>query len=127
MEWDKFVKVFGLALLAAVLVSGRVVLAEEMDDDENMKGSIAVATGTAKTAFVKLAKVTFAQAMNAALTAVPGQVLDGELQNEKGSLVYDFEIVDAKGSLFNVMIDAGSGKVMEADKEGGSNAMEEAK
>lgn len=118
---DKSGKIFGLALLVVVLTFAKVSFAEEMDDDDTMKSSVSVAVGLKGAALLKYAKVNFVQALNVALKAVPGNVLDGELQNEKGSLVYDFEIVDAKGNLFNVIVDAGNGKLMEAEKEGASN------
>jgi uncharacterized membrane protein YkoI len=107
-------RIMGL-LLVAVLAVGSLAYGQEDDDDAPMKGSIAVAKGTSKENLVKLAKITFQAALNAALKKVPGSVVDGELQTENDTLVYDFEIVTAGGKLANVVVDAGNGAILDAD------------
>lgn len=62
--------------------------------------------------FPAMAKITMAQAMEAALTAVPGQVLKAELDDEKGFLVYEIEVVTANKTVMKVTVDAGDGKVL---------------
>ncbi len=62
--------------------------------------------------FPALAKLTPAQAVHKALTAVHGQMLKTELENENGFLVYRVEVVTADKAIVAVKVDAGSGKVL---------------
>ena len=64
-----------------------------------------------------LAKITFEQALKAALAAVPGSALKGELEVEEGNLVYSFEILNAQKKVMEVEIDAGTGKVLDIDED----------
>src|SRR5882724_1685170 len=62
-----------------------------------------------------LAKISFQDAMSAAVTAVPGKVISGELDVDEGNLEYDFEIIDSEKKVMDVSIDAGNGKVLDVD------------
>ena len=64
-----------------------------------------------------LAKISFESALKAALTAVSGQVIKGELENEDGILMYSFEIVGANKAITEVEVDAGNGKVLATEDE----------
>lgn len=64
-----------------------------------------------------LAKINFNDAMAAALTEVPGNIIKAELEIEDGNLQYSFEIVSADKSLTEVEVDAGNGKILDKDKE----------
>ena len=64
-----------------------------------------------------LAKISFEQALKAALGGAPGAVIKAELEIEDGNLVYSFEIVGSDKSITEVEIDAGTGKVLGKDKE----------
>ena len=64
-----------------------------------------------------LAKVTFEQALQAALAAVPGSALKGELEVEDGNLLYSFDILSAKKKVMEVEVDAGTGKVLDIDED----------
>lgn len=64
-----------------------------------------------------LAKISFDDARRAALAAVPGAVILGELEVEDGNLQYSFDIVGADKSITEVEIDAGDGKVLATDKD----------
>ena len=64
-----------------------------------------------------LAKISFDDARRAALAAVPGAVILGELEVEDGNLQYSFDIVGADKSVTEVEIDAGDGKVLATDKD----------
>jgi uncharacterized membrane protein YkoI len=74
------------------------------------------------------AKVSLADAEAAALRAVPGTIVDHELEEEKGSTVYSFEILPngaREGEEKEVLIDASSGAVVavqndseESDEDG---------
>jgi uncharacterized membrane protein YkoI len=66
-----------------------------------------------------MAKITLAQARQAAVRARPGVITDQELERERGGtgLRYSFDI-RSKGRTFEVGVDARSGKVLENDAEG---------
>ena len=66
-----------------------------------------------------MAKVSLAQARNAALRAHPGVITDQELEKEGGGtgLRYSFDIKNA-GKTFEVGVDARTGKVLENKAEG---------
>ena len=64
-----------------------------------------------------LAKVSFQQALTAALAATPGSVIKAELEVEDGNLMYSFEIVGPDKKITEVEIDAGNGKVLAIDKD----------
>lgn len=72
-------------------------------------------------ALAKLAKITPAQAKDAALKAYPGTADKVELENENGSVVYAVAVHTATGQL-DVKVDAGNGTVLaaESDNEGGA-------
>ena len=63
-----------------------------------------------------LAKISFQEALAAAVAAYPGQVISGELGVADGNLQYDFEIIGADKKVMDVSIDAGNGKVLDIDE-----------
>ena len=67
----------------------------------------------------KLASVTILQAREAALKAHPGQIIDEELEKEKGGsgLRYSF-VIKAGAAKYEVGVDAKTGKVLENAAEG---------
>lgn len=70
-----------------------------------------------------LAKIDRAAAEKAALEAAPGEVKETELDNENGSVVYSVEVAGKDGKSQEVIVDAGSGKVLAAqqDEEDGAD------
>ena len=69
--------------------------------------------------FAKQAKVTIDQARTITLQARTGTITDEELEHEKGGsgLRYSFDI-KSDGAVYEVGVDAQSGKVLENKKEG---------
>ena len=88
---------------------------EQKDDDD--ESSAAKTARMAKLA--KEAKITMEQARAIALKRVPGTITEEDLERERGTLQYAFDIKDASGKVFDVEIDAKTGKVLKAaeDKE----------
>lgn len=80
--------------------------ADDNDDDENLS-----ADDRAKM------KVPLEEARAIALKRVAGEVLDAELEKEKGQLQYAFDICDASGKIWDVEIDAITGAVLQADED----------
>lgn len=67
-----------------------------------------------------LAKITASEAEQAALAKFPGgMVLQTELDNESGCLVYSVEIQTA-GGVVDVKVDAGNGQVLHVERGGDS-------
>ena len=65
------------------------------------------------------AKITIDRARSIALEARPGTITDEELEKEKGGsgLRYSF-VIKSGGALYEVGVDAETGKVLESAKEG---------
>jgi peptidase YpeB-like protein len=68
-------------------------------------------------------KVDQAAAEEAALSAVPGEVKETELEREGGAAIYEVEVAGKDGRLHEVAVDAGDGRVLgqETDDEGSDN------
>ena len=64
-----------------------------------------------------LAKIDQAAAEKAALDAVPGQVVETELENENGFVVYGVEVQSDDGTITDVKVDAGDGTVLAQEAE----------
>ena len=115
-----------LSCLAAIcflaLVSVSAVSAASKEKEKSfpekapVRGSIRVKGKPNALERAALAKISFQDAMNAAVAAVPGKVISGDLAVDEGNLEYDFEIIDAKKKLMAVSIDAGNGKVLDVDE-----------
>lgn len=86
--------------------------------EPNYIGSIKVTDTNAKdeagesAALQGLAKISQAEAEKSALTKVQGTVVNTNLENENGYLVYAVSIKDAQGKTNEVKIDAGNGSVL---------------
>ena len=91
-------------------------------------GWAAVAGAAGKTdqaALMKEAKVTEAKAREIALKQAPGTVKSSELEKEKGTLVWSFDIANEKGGgITEVLVSAIDGHVVETKAE---TAKDEAK
>lgn len=70
-----------------------------------------------RSSFPDLAKVSPVDAVKAALSAINGKLLKLELQNEKGFLVYDIELVGLEKEIVEILVDAGSGEVLSIQRE----------
>jgi hypothetical protein len=73
-------------------------------------------------ALAKLAKITSAQAEQAALAKFPGATIQKiSLDDENGSLVYSVELTDASKAAQEVKVDAGNGTVLAVEAGGADN------
>ncbi len=63
------------------------------------------------------AKITEAQAKEAALKAKPGKVTEVELEKEDGVVVYSVDITATDGKMFDVAVNANTGKVLKVEAE----------
>lgn len=114
------------ALVASLVITG--VSFAKSNDNEIHNGTIKLGN-QAEADFPALAKLSFNQALQKALSEVPGHILKADLGDENGFLFYDIEVVKADNSIVDIKVDAGSGKVVamlqdKADKEGNENGNE---
>ena len=96
--------VSALFLIAIFAVGSFNVAAQEKEEKQNAK-------------LAKQAKITMAQAREAALNAAPGKVESEELEKEKGKLVYSFDIRNSRGTISEVWVDAKTGAVVSNTEE----------
>jgi uncharacterized membrane protein YkoI len=74
-----------------------------------------------KPGLLKRAKISADSATKLAVAAVPnGRVTKGEIEEEKGKLIYSFDIkVPGKGGIEEIHIDPATGAVVGREHEGG--------
>lgn len=58
------------------------------------------------------AKITLVQAVSAAEAQAGGKATKAELEGERGTLVFDIEVVTPDNKVFDVKVDAANGKVL---------------
>lgn len=63
------------------------------------------------------AKVSMEEAIATAKAKFPGQVLEAELENEHGQVVYEIEIASTTGTVTEITVDAQSGDVLGSEIE----------
>ena len=90
-------------------------------------GGFTIANAQGQAALAKQAKITQDEAINAALEKVPGTVEEVELEDEKGTIVYEIELVSTDGTEHEVEVDAQTGEVLkvEADDDDEENEEED--
>lgn len=72
-----------------------------------------------------LATLTPQQAEQAALAAVPGSMVETDLDDENGWVVYSVEVNGADGTVTEVVIDAGNGAVLAQQAEDAGDPADE--
>lgn len=85
---------------------------EQEEQEENDRGEAAESAQLSA-----LAKISAEQARAAALARVSGTVLDSELDNENGNVVYSVEIRKADRSVVDIKVDAGTGQVLHIETD----------
>jgi uncharacterized membrane protein YkoI len=88
-----------------------------------------VTVRAAKPGYLQEARISADSATGVALTRIPGgQVLEAELEREKGRLVYSFDILVAgRPGLEEVLVSASSGEVIAVSHESPADEAKEAK
>ena len=94
-------------------INGSVAAPPETDEATETPESEAAEAEQLKS----LAKIDQAAAEKAALDAVPGQVVETELENENGFVVYGVEVQSDDGTITDVKVDAGDGTVLAQEAE----------
>ena len=84
--------------------------------------SVHASKGTAQKDLEAMAKVSQEDAQRAALKTFPAsahtEIVESELEQERGCVVYSFDVkVDGKSGVDEVLVDAGTGKVLSRKHE----------
>jgi uncharacterized protein HemX len=96
----------GAAILAILALGGGVAIAAQQQGPEEPK-------------------VDRAAAEEAALSTVPGEVRETELEREGGSSVYEVEVAGKDGDLHEVTVSASDAKVLGQETEGDEGSEED--
>jgi uncharacterized membrane protein YkoI len=83
------------------------------DDDEESEAS----QKANQEKYAKMAKITMDRARAIALKEKAGTITGQELEKEHGKLLYSFDIRDAAGKVFDVEVDAKTGKVLRVEED----------
>jgi uncharacterized membrane protein YkoI len=133
---DRRKLIIGGAAVILTLGAGGVAIAAQQGEEFIKGGSIAVPAGSGEEKEASeneanenetneaaeneaegqnldgLARIDRTAAERAALDAVPGEVREVELESENGFVVYEVEVAANDGTLHEVVVDAGNGKVL---------------
>jgi uncharacterized membrane protein YkoI len=90
---------FGIALAAAALLASGSLHADSRDHDE-------VRHAVEKGEIRPLANI-----LDSVRQKLPGEVIKVGVEREKGRWIYELRVIDDKGRLFEVKVDARSGEV----------------
>jgi len=88
-------------------------------------GGFTIANAQGQAALAKQAKITQDEAINAALEKVPGTAGEVELEDEKGTIVYEIELVSTDGTEHEVEVDAQTGEVLKVEADDDENEEED--
>lgn len=80
-------------------------------------GSVKVSKKTPRWQQVEMARFSASEAMAIALKAVPGAVVELELEVDDGALVYEIVVVAKDHSVVELEIDAGTGEILERETD----------
>ncbi|MCX5105810.1 PepSY domain-containing protein [Streptomyces sp. NBC_00264] len=95
------------AVTAAVLVGGTAATAVAFADDDSHDRETRSSVKSGDTA-----RTGVAEAVTAAVKAVPGTVTEAELDDEDGGLVWELDVYGSDKVWHDVTVDAGNGKVL---------------
>jgi len=104
-----------VAGLAAALLGGPVFAQNaptQTTQEPTYACSIKVPPGTRDSGVKALAKMSGAQARQAAVAALPGTALRAQIENENGCAVYSVKIKSADSKIHKIKVDAGTGAVV---------------
>lgn len=97
----------GMAVIAAaVLASAGTVWSDSKEGKKMSKAEMAAGV-----------KVTIDQAIKAASDKAPGKVIEAEIEQKHGKIVWEVEVVTAEGKVLEVHVDADSGAVIDTEEK----------
>lgn len=93
-------------LMGAALLLGAAVAPVAADDEAEMR-AVSLAAGL----------ITPEQAIERALAAKPGTVVDVDLDHKRGKHYYEVEIIDAQGIEWEIDVDAKGGEIRRTKRD----------
>lgn len=104
MRLNRFLAGLAIVLAAATLLAATLLPAAARDRDEVRRDDVrrAVENGEIK---------SLAEILEAVSGKLPGEIAGVEIEHEDGRWRYEFRVVDGKGRLFEVYIDASNGAI----------------
>ncbi|APW65757.1 hypothetical protein LPB137_07765 [Poseidonibacter parvus] len=121
-----FVKsLIGLSLIGSVALANDIELDDEKKDLE-IKSSIQVNDDISENEEKSYAKIDVNEVINILRKEESGKIINVELENEDGNLVYKAEVIKDNQSI-DFIVDAGNGKILhkEVDKKDKSDKEDE--
>jgi len=111
-------KTLTAVIIAGALTAGSFVAGESfaIDVHNEVKAGSILTTNHSESEFPNLSIISYARAVETALRAVNGKLLDIGLEDDNGFLVWEVEIVGPGGMENVVKIDAGDGRVLAAGR-----------
>jgi uncharacterized membrane protein YkoI len=116
--------VFFACALTAFIAGARVEVAAEAHRNHfnrernwNTRPAESAKKSQKQEALAREAKISIEQAREIALKRAPGKIESGELERERGRLVYSFDIRNAKGTITEVQVSAVTGKIVSVKHE----------
>ncbi len=106
-------------LLPAVLLFSPITphpARAENEHEAKIEGSIAIRNQSVIKA-ARLSKISSDKAMQIAVAKAPGRVIKSAIENEDGYLIYAIKTESKSGVRTEVLIDAGTGKVLDTQVE----------
>ncbi len=110
----------GLACAAIIISGAGISGAGEMSYHSTIQ-----VNNVSEAKYAGMAKISLEAAVNTARQQIPGEVLQAELENENGSLIYGVEIVKPDHSTVDVKIDAGNGRILKTEEGQNDNRDQE--
>ncbi|MBI2240861.1 MAG: PepSY domain-containing protein [Magnetospirillum gryphiswaldense] len=96
-----------LALAAALMLAPALTHADEADHDR------------ARRALEEGRILPLRDILNRAEAEVPGQMIEAELEDEHGQLVYEIKVLGKDGRVVKLIYDAGSGQLLKKRQKDG--------
>jgi uncharacterized membrane protein YkoI len=81
-----------------------VVELEDVSDDEKVR-------------WARATKISVTDAIRAATTRVPGQVIEAALHSIRGRLLYEIEVVTADGKVVELYVDPQTGRLVDSGEK----------
>jgi len=101
-----------LGLLTSVAVANDIETNDDDGKDMEIRSSVQIGEKASEADEVKAAKISAGEVITILKAKFPGTITKIELENEDGNLIYEGEVFQNDGKAIDIVIDAGSGKIL---------------
>jgi uncharacterized membrane protein YkoI len=101
----------GLGLLGGIALASDIEL-DDKNKDLEVKSSIQVKDDISEQKEMSLAKIDVFEVCKLVKNHVAGKIINVNLENDEGNLVYHLEVIKDNGQNLELIVDAGNGKVL---------------